>query len=204
VSSKQKSLTALERLQQATSLEDLAFLLNYTPKGLAFVLYKIDRHRKYRTFEIPKAGGGKRKIQAPDDQLKLLQRRLADLLMNCLGEVEAQNPDRRRVSHAFHKGRSIVTNASAHCRRRYVLNLDLKDFFGTINFGRVRGFFIADRNFKLSESVATIIAQIACHENALPQGAPCSPVISNLIWPYSGLPTDQVGTRPRVHVHQVC
>src|SRR5207253_493823 len=45
----------------------------------------------------------------------------------------------------------------------------------------VRGYFIRDKNFVLNEKVATVIAQIACHENALPQGSPCSPVISNLI-----------------------
>jgi RNA-directed DNA polymerase len=54
-------------------------------------------------------------------------------------------------------------------------------FFGTINFGRVRGFFINDSMFSLEPNVATIIAQIACHDNSLPQGSPCSPVISNLI-----------------------
>lgn len=171
----------LERLQGATSLRDLAAILHYTPRGLSYILYILDPARRYRSFEIPKAAGGVRKIHAPEPQLKLLQKRLADLLTDCLSEIESHTPERRKVSHAFQKKRSIVTNAAAHCGRRYVLNLDLKDFFGTINFGRVRGFFIADRNFKLHEAVATAIAQIACHENALPQGAPCSPVISNLI-----------------------
>src|SRR6185436_17865655 len=50
-----------------------------------------------------------------------------------------------------------------------------------INFGRVRGFLIKNRDFALHEKVATVIAQLACHDNALPQGSPCSPVISNLI-----------------------
>ena len=173
--------TWLERLQEAKSLEDLAGLLNFTPSGLAYVLYKTNPSERYRTFEIPKAAGGTRTIQTPNKRLKLAQRRLADLLYNCLIEIEARKPDRRGVSHAFHKKRSIVTNAGQHYGCRYVLNLDLKDFFGTINFGRVRGFFIADSNFRLSGKLATVIAQIACHENALPQGAPCSPVISNLI-----------------------
>jgi hypothetical protein len=62
-----------------------------------------------------------------------------------------------------------------------VLNIDLEDFFGTVNLGRVRGFFIKERNFALKPRVATVLAQIACHDNALPQGSPCSPVISNLI-----------------------
>jgi hypothetical protein len=88
---------------------------------------------------------------------------------------------RRSLAHAFERGRSIVTNASLHKRRRYVLNLDLEDFFPSINFGRVRGFFLRYKHFSLNEKVATVLAQIACHKNELPQGSPCSPVISNLI-----------------------
>ncbi len=57
----------------------------------------------------------------------------------------------------------------------------MKDFFTSINFGRVRGFFILNRFFELEPKVATVIAQISCHNNELPQGSPCSPVISNLI-----------------------
>lgn len=62
-----------------------------------------------------------------------------------------------------------------------MFNVDLREFFPSINFGRVYGFFLKDRNFELNPKIATIIAQIACHENKLPQGSPCSPVISNLI-----------------------
>jgi retron-type reverse transcriptase len=68
-----------------------------------------------------------------------------------------------------------------HLNQKNVLNLDLKDFFDSFNFGRVRGFFIKNKNFELDDSIATVIAQIACHNNGLPQGSPCSPVITNLI-----------------------
>lgn len=98
-----------------------------------------------------------------------------------MAELGKATPARRSLAHGFERSRSIMTNASLHKRRRYVLNLDLEDFFPTINFGRVRGFFIKDRNFALREKVATVIAQIACHDNELPQGSPCSPVISNLV-----------------------
>ena len=81
----------------------------------------------------------------------------------------------------FRKKGTIVSNAKNHKRRRYVLNLDLEDFFPTFNFGRVRGFFLKDKAFELEEQVATTIAQIACDGKALPQGSPCSPVISELI-----------------------
>lgn len=76
---------------------------------------------------------------------------------------------------------SVISNAKRHRGRRYVFNVDLSNFFGTINFGRVRGYFIKDKNFAFHPRVATILAQIACHDNELPQGSPCSPVISNLI-----------------------
>lgn len=85
------------------------------------------------------------------------------------------------LSHAFTPKFSIITNAVNHRNKRFVFNLDLENFFGTINFGRVRGFFIENRNFQLHPDVATVLAQIACHENMLPQGSPSSPVISNLI-----------------------
>ena len=136
---------------------------------------------KYKTFEIPKKYGGQRTIQAPHPRLSLLQKRLARMLYACVEEHKKENPRFWFASHGFQKKRTIVTNAHVHRRRRFVFNLDLKDFFGTINFGRVRGFFMSDKMFELNKDVATVIAQIACHENKLPQGSPCSPIISNLI-----------------------
>ena len=85
------------------------------------------------------------------------------------------------LSHGFIRQRSIITNAMMHLGKKNVLNIDLKDFFDSFNFGRVRGFFIKNKNFELNSDIATVIAQIACHDNKLPQGSPCSPVITNLI-----------------------
>jgi len=175
-------VSTLERLRDAKTLDDVARLLGFVPKGLSFVLYKIPDTQKYVSFTIPKRGGGKRLIKAPEPRLALLQRRLAKLLYDCLEELKKGTPpSRRSLAHGFERGRSIITNANLHKRRRYVLNLDLEDFFPSINFGRVRGFFLKDKHFALQPKVATIIAQIACHENELPQGSPCSPVVSNLI-----------------------
>lgn len=136
---------------------------------------------KYTEFSVKKKKGGVREIKAPERRLKLLQRRLANLLYRCSEQIEENAGHRRALSHGFARERSIITNAEQHKCRRYVFNLDLKDFFPTINFGRVRGIFIKDKRFHLNEKVATVIAQIACHENALPQGSPCSPVISNIV-----------------------
>ena len=141
----------------------------------------MDATKKYHSFELPKKSGGVRIIQAPEPQLALLQSRLAELLYKCVHERKRDHKRFWFASHGFHRGRTIITNAEMHKRRHFVFNLDLQDFFGTINFGRVRGFFIKDSMFALDSKAATIIAQIACHDNALPQGSPCSPVISNLI-----------------------
>ncbi|MFE3839332.1 retron Ec67 family RNA-directed DNA polymerase/endonuclease [Pseudogemmobacter sonorensis] len=174
-------MRSLDKLKKVQSLTELAKLLGFTPKGVSYVLYKLDPAKKYRSFEIPKKSGGVRTINAPEPQLALLQTRLAELLYACVHERKQENARFWFASHGFHQGRTIVSNAEVHRRRRFVFNLDLEDFFGTINFGRVRGFFIRDAMFPLEPKVATIIAQIACHDNALPQGSPCSPVISNLI-----------------------
>lgn len=110
-----------------------------------------------------------------------MQRRLSDLLQDCAAEITTASGRKDRAAHGFKRQRSIVTNARRHRHRRYVFNIDLQDFFPSINFGRVRGYFIKNRDFALHERVATVIAQIACHDNSLPQGSPCSPVISNLV-----------------------
>ena len=179
--SKLKKSERLKKLQGAENLSDVANLLGFTPKGLSYILYKMDDSKKYRKFMISKKFGGTRTIHAPCEELSLLQKRLADLLYDCVELRKSDNTRFWSASHGFHKGRTIVSNARMHKRRRFVFNLDLENFFGTINFGRVRGFFIKDAMFNLDSKVATIVAQIACHENKLPQGSPCSPVISNLI-----------------------
>jgi len=168
-------------LNSARTLKDVAGLLGFKASALAYVLYKKSPSEKYRAFEIPKRHGGTRKILAPTAELKLIQRRLSDLLQRHATETDAHSGSKNQISHGFEPGKSITTNAACHRNRRYVFNVDIKDFFGSINFGRIRGLLIKDKNFALTENVATIIAQIACHENSLPQGSPCSPVISNLI-----------------------
>lgn len=174
-------MSHLNSLKKASSLSDLAKLLGFKPAALSYALYKIPNAHKYTKFEIGKRSGGKRQIQAPDARIKSVQRRLANLLYLCTAEIEHAEPRRKKLSHGFCRGRSIITNAKVHRRRRYVFNVDIENFFPSLNFGRVRGFFLKDKNFQLHKDVATIIAQIACFDNALPQGSPCSPVISNYL-----------------------
>ena len=73
-----------------------------------------------------------------------------------------------------------MSNAKKHTAQKFVLNLDLLDFFPSINFGRVRGMFMATP-YNLNEKVSTVLAQICCFNNELPQGAPTSPIVSNMI-----------------------
>ncbi|WP_313302438.1 retron Ec67 family RNA-directed DNA polymerase/endonuclease [Diaphorobacter sp.] len=172
-------MSKLQLLKSTSNLHGVANLLGLKPAHLSYNLYKKSDAEKYTKFEIPKRYGGKRAICAPTGALKHIQRLLANLLMDCLNELNAKYD--RQAAHGFVTDRSILTNAHQHRGRSHVLNLDLQDFFGSINFGRVRGFFIADKDFALQPAVATVLAQIACFENRLPQGSPVSPVISNLI-----------------------
>ena len=175
------SVSALSDLRAAKTIYDLASLFGYKPKSISYILYKIPKSAKYETFSIRKHNGGTRRIDAPIPMLKGLQKRLAEVLYQCLHEIEAADGRTNKLSHAFRKGQSIITNAKSHRSRRYVLNFDLENFFPTLNFGRVRGFFMKNRHFKLADPVATMLAQIACNDGALPQGSPCSPVLSELL-----------------------
>jgi RNA-directed DNA polymerase len=175
------TLSTLNTLRAAKTRYDVAALLGYKPSALSFIVYQIPKAAKYTTFEITKKGGGERRIDAPIPMLKGLQKRLASVLYECLRELEQSEQRKNKLSHAFRKGYSIITNAKAHTSRRYVLNIDLQNFFPTLHFGRVRGFFLKNNQFKLAEPVATLIAQIACNDGVLPQGSPCSPILSELL-----------------------
>lgn len=106
-------------------------------------------------------------------------------LVNRLWEVQEsiwENKGyRSKTAHAFIKGRGIITNAKIHRKKRFIINLDLENFFGSIHFGRVKGFFQKNKYFNMLPEIATIIAQLTCYKGCLPQGAPSSPIISNLI-----------------------
>ncbi len=151
--------------------ESLAHWLGITDKQLRFLLYKkLDQ--SYRTFAIPKAKGGSRQITAPSKFLARLQRKIA--------LVVATISPPRRLAKGFVKGVSVLDHAALHANKRWVICLDLKDFFPSINYGRVLGVF-RSRPFEFPDTVAIPLSQICCYLGVLPQGAPSSPAISNIV-----------------------
>ena len=160
---------------------ELADLLHIRLRPLAYVLYISKPNSYYRTFYIPKKNGDLREIQAPCGKLKYIQQRLMAELNNYQDYLSKTQGIKTNIAHAFIKKKSIISNASIHKNKRIVINVDLKDFFHTIHFGRVKGFFEKNHFYQLPSDIATMIAQITCYNGHLPQGAPSSPVITNLI-----------------------
>jgi hypothetical protein len=173
-------MSQLAKLQAATTLAELAELLGYTAVGFGYVAYGIPKAERYSTVSIPKKGGGERVLSIPNLQLKNLQARVHRLISSCRDEI-ALSHKRSSAAHGFVKHRSIITNADHHRSRNFVFNIDLANFFPSIHFGRVRGFLVNNRDFKLDPKIAEILAHIACNDHGLPQGSPCSPIFSNLI-----------------------
>ncbi|MBK3868603.1 ribonuclease H [Pseudomonas stutzeri] len=173
----------INALRLAKTKPELALLMGIDASFLTNILYRLRPITQYTSFTIPKKSGGVRTIYAPSDELKSIQSALSVLLQDCIQEINASKGPRFKstLSHGFVRDRSILTNAVMHLNQRNVLNIDLKDYFDQFNFGRVRGYFISNKLFQLDPAIATVIAQIACYDNKLPQGSPCSPVISNLI-----------------------
>jgi len=128
------------------------------------------RARMYHQFEIAKGNSKSRKISAPDERLKYLQRKIA-VLLNQIYDV-------RKPVHGFVSNKSIKTNAMEHLRKKFIVNLDIKDFFPSITEERVIGVL---RAMGLDIRVSTILARLCCNYGCLPQGAPTSPVLSNMI-----------------------
>lgn len=161
---------------------------------------------RYKTFTIPKKSGGVRVIHAPVKLLKSFQTYLNRIL-----QAFYDAPD---CVTGFVPSKSILNNAEHHIGQNYVFNSDLKDFFPSITQARVWG-ALKTRPFNFPESIASAIAGICCIKEAvekeedyseaeafdaparavryvLPQGSPCSPVLTNIVchnldWKLSGL-----------------
>jgi RNA-directed DNA polymerase len=128
-----------------------------------------DRH--YKVFRLPKRGGrGYRKIAAPSKVLKGFQRWI---LVYVLRQIQISP-----AATAFRPRCSVLKNADQHTGRDFVANIDLKDFFPTISSNRV---FELYRSLGYSAEIASTFTRICTYRGRLPQGAPTSPDIANLI-----------------------
>ena len=124
----------------------------------------------YHLFTIAKANGGVRNIHAPSDALKQMQRTILRRLLARL----AVHP----AAHGFEKGRSIVTNAQAHVGKAVVLRMDIQNFFNSTGTSRVKKYF---RAIGWNEPAAKLLVNLCTYQGSLPQGAPTSPRLSNLV-----------------------
>lgn len=184
-----------ERLQRYNlpQLDDagaIAAAMNITINELRFLSFsrKTATVTHYQRFALPKKTGGERIISAPMPRLKAAQHWV---LHNILQPVELHD-----AAHGFRPQRSIVSNAQPHVAASVVINLDLKDFFPTLSYRRVKGVFKA---LGYSEAAATIFGllctepdtekvtldgktyYVATGARHLPQGAPTSPALTNIL-----------------------
>ncbi|MCL2321737.1 MAG: reverse transcriptase domain-containing protein, partial [Oscillospiraceae bacterium] len=171
--------------------KELANLLGIEYKDLRFLCYHRDvvvcDH--YHRYTVPKRNGKERNIAAPKPLLKDVQRKILELILE---KVEISDS-----SFGFLKGKSVVSNADSHSRSPGLLiNMDLENFFPTVTFKRVRGMF---KSFGYSGYVSSLLAMICTYcermaievkgqtkyvktsDRILPQGAPSSPMITNII-----------------------
>lgn len=167
--------------KEITTRDEFSKFLNIPIQFMTNILYGKGTENCYHTFEIEKKSGGKRIINAPNKALKSIQKSLAIELERHQLKIWKENGIKPNISHAFEKEKNIITNARVHRNKKFVLNLDLENFFDSFHFGRVKGFFEKNKDFKVPKEIALIIAQLTCYKGALPQGAPTSPIITNLI-----------------------
>ncbi|WP_048736594.1 retron Ec67 family RNA-directed DNA polymerase/endonuclease [Necropsobacter massiliensis] len=176
-------MNALSRLKNCNSIADIisSFSLNISPKNFSYILYILSDNDKYKEFTIPKSDSSIRTISCPEPRLKYLQKEFSKIINDCVIEIQHKNPSYLIGNHAFEKYKSIASNAYKHEKQRYILNIDIENFFSSIHYGRVVGFLQNDRYFSLSEKTSKIIAKLATHKGVLPQGSPLSPILASLI-----------------------
>lgn len=147
-------------------------------KQLAHMAYTANGEHRYTTFQIPKKKKGEfRTIVAPIAPLKNIQRALNSVFQAVYTPHHA--------AMGFVPGLSVVDNARVHVSQRYIYNIDLKDFFPSITSGRLYARLLA-KPFSLPPEIASFICDLCCYTNSegrrvLPQGAPTSPTITNII-----------------------
>jgi RNA-directed DNA polymerase len=156
-------------------MSDIYQLVGYDKTTLELVAQDIPRY--YITYRIKKRNGKTRRIDAPQEPLKSIQRGIVDKIL--------YNFRAHPVAHGFVHGKSPKTNAEMHLGKKFLLTLDIKDFFNSIEESHVahtlKWLFAQLSGLTYDQSDIDLLAKLMCFESVLPQGAPTSPIMSNLV-----------------------
>lgn len=150
------------------TFEHLSINMGINSYTLSNIIYNTESF--YSEFEIPKRNGEMRKICAPYSILLYAQRWIYQNIL-----------DRAKIHPAakgFILGQSIVDNAKEHLNSYAVLKMDIKDFFPSIKQQQVYYVFF---NLGYTRKISWNLATVCCLKDSLPQGAPTSPILSNII-----------------------
>lgn len=150
------------------NFDHLCLLQGRTNEYLASVINSSANH--YREFEIKKRSGGLRTITAPYPALLEMQYWIYE---NILKTISINSS-----AHGFTHKKSILTNANIHKGQKQLLKLDLKDFFPSIKINRIIYIF---KQLGYPTNLAFYLSSICCYEDYIPQGAPTSPILSNIV-----------------------
>ena len=143
--------------------------LGYSAKTLYGLSNSLEKH--YHTVYVPKSDGSKRKLSVPDLILKLVQKSIAD---NILIQYPIST-----YAKAYKAGSSVQKNARSHIGKKKILKLDIEGFFDHILYSQVKD--IVFYKEKYSEPIRILLTMLCYYQDALPQGAPTSPTITNII-----------------------
>jgi len=154
-------------LPPVVSSRCLAVLFGFSVKFVNAM--RSQNHKYYREFTIRK-GKKKRKIQAPRVSLKVIQKWFGSHLAQALPVED--------YVFGFVPGRSAVDAAQKHCNSAWVYSVDIKDFFSSTDEAEVK---CALLGLGYSQKACDLIVPLCCHRDKLAQGAPSSPVLSNLV-----------------------
>lgn len=143
--------------------------LGFPAKTLYGLSNNLEKH--YHNVFIPKSDGSRRKLSVPDLILKKVQRSIAD---NILTQYPIS-----RSAQAYKPGSSIQRNARAHIGKKKILKLDIEGFFDHIHYSQVKDIVFSKEKF--SEPIRILLTMLCYYKESLPQGAPTSPAITNII-----------------------
>ena len=152
-----------------TELSSIEKDLGYPAKTLYGLSNNLKKH--YHNVYIPKSDGTKRKLSVPDLILKNVQRSIVDNIL-------AYYPISKYAT-AYKSGSNVQKNAAPHVNKKKIFKLDIEGFFDNIIYSQVKDIVFCESKF--SESIRILLTILCYYKESLPQGAPTSPAITNII-----------------------